>query len=47
MFKELTKKDAIKYLGIPDKDFENYFKFSKELEGYQKKIKDGILRLAI
>ncbi len=39
MFKELTKKDAIKYLGIPDKDFENYFKFSKELEGYQKKNK--------
>jgi len=36
MFEELTKKEAIKYLGIPDKDFENYFKFSKEVEGYQK-----------
>jgi len=31
MFKELTKKDAIKYLGIPDKDFENYFKFKQRV----------------
>jgi len=32
---KLTKKEAIKFLDIPEKDFENYHKFSKEIEGVQ------------
>jgi len=29
----LTKKQAIEYLEIPEKDFKNYFEFSKEIQG--------------
>ncbi len=30
---DLTKKEAIKFLGIPEKNFSNYFNFSKEITG--------------
>jgi len=30
---KITKKEAIKYLGIPAKNFENYFKYSEEIIG--------------
>jgi hypothetical protein len=33
---ELTKKEAIEFLNISKKDFENYFSCSKEIEGYKK-----------
>ncbi|TKJ18829.1 MAG: hypothetical protein CEE43_17005 [Promethearchaeota archaeon Loki_b32] len=33
---DLTKKEAIKYLDISDKCFENYFKLSKEIKGEKK-----------
>ncbi len=33
MPKKISRKDAIKYLDIPEKDFNNYFQFSKEIEG--------------
>lgn len=33
MQSKFTKKQAIQFLGIPEKDFENYFKFSKEILG--------------
>lgn len=36
MLEELSKKEAIKYLDISDKAFENYFKFSQEIKGYKK-----------
>ncbi|HRZ30477.1 MAG TPA: hypothetical protein P5274_02315 [Candidatus Paceibacterota bacterium] len=31
----LTKKEAINFLGIPEKDFDNYFKSSGEIRGYK------------
>lgn len=31
--KNLLKKDAIKFLDISEKEFENYYKFSKEIKG--------------
>ncbi|MBT6935976.1 MAG: hypothetical protein HN982_00150 [Candidatus Marinimicrobia bacterium] len=34
---ELTKKEAIKFLEIPEKDFENYHKKSEEIIGYKKR----------
>jgi len=34
----MTKKDAIAYLSIPEKDFKNYFESSKEIIG--EKIKN-------
>lgn len=33
MSEQITKREAIKYLEITEKDFENYFKFSKEIIG--------------
>lgn len=33
---DLTKKEAIEYLDISDKCFENYFKFSQEIKGEKK-----------
>ena len=33
MNKKLNKKEAIKLLNIPEKDFKNYFEFSKEIQG--------------
>ena len=37
MNKELTKKEAIEYLKIPEKHFDNYFKSSAEIKGYKKR----------
>ncbi len=37
MSKDLNKKEAINYLEISDKDFENYFKNSEEITGYKQK----------
>jgi len=34
---ELTRKEAIKFLDIPEKHFDNYFKFSCEFRGFKKK----------
>lgn len=36
MSEELTKKEAIDFLGIPEKNFENYFKYSGEIKGVKK-----------
>jgi hypothetical protein len=36
MADELTKTEAIEYLGISDKEFDNYFQKSEELKGYKK-----------
>src|SRR3989344_295846 len=33
MSRKLTKKEAIVYLNIPEKEFKNYFEFSKEIQG--------------
>src|SRR3989338_7488639 len=33
MSEKLTKKDAIEFLDIPEKEFKNYFEFSKEIQG--------------
>ena len=33
--KSLTRREAIDFLDIPEKDFENYHKFSKEIVGEQ------------
>jgi hypothetical protein len=33
--KEFTKKEAIAFLSIPEKDFDNYFSKSKEIKGYK------------
>ncbi len=33
--KELSKKEAIKFLDIPEKDFKNYHEFSEEIKGHQ------------
>lgn len=33
MEEKLTKKQAIEFLNIPEKDFKNYFEFSKEIQG--------------
>lgn len=32
----LTKKEAIKFLNIPEKHFNNYFGYSKEIKGFKK-----------
>lgn len=37
MNEKLTKREAIEFLKIPEKDFKNYFEFSKEIQG--KKIR--------
>ena len=36
MTKELTKKEAINYLDLDYKAFENYIRFSKEIKGFKK-----------
>jgi hypothetical protein len=36
MVEELTRKEAIKFLDIPEKNFDNYFKSSKEIKGFKK-----------
>ena len=33
MDEKLTKKEAIEFLSIPEKEFKNYFEFSKEIQG--------------
>ena len=33
MDEKLTKRQAIVFLEIPEKDFKNYFEFSKEIQG--------------
>lgn len=33
MSEKLTKKEAIEFLNIPEKEFKNYFEFSKEIQG--------------
>ncbi len=37
MAEELTRKEAIEFLDIPEKHFNNYFKNSKEIKGFKKK----------
>lgn len=37
MPEELTRKEAIKYLGITEKEFDNYHKFSAEIQGFKGK----------
>ena len=37
MLNELSRKDAIDFLGIDPKHFDNYFKSSEEIKGYKKK----------
>ena len=36
MTEELTRKEAIEFLDIPEKNFDNYFKKSEEIKGYKK-----------
>ena len=36
MPEELSKKEALEYLDIPPKNFENYLQYSKEIEGFKK-----------
>ena len=36
MADELSRKEAIQFLDIPEKNFDNYFKSSKEIEGFKR-----------
>ncbi len=37
MNEKLSKREAIEYLGIPPKNFDNYFKNSKEIKGFKER----------
>ena len=37
MVEELARKEAIEFLGIPEKHFDNYFKSSREIKGFKKR----------